>query len=506
MSDKIVVEIAKVRLDGGTQSRAELNASLIAEYQESVENGVWLPPIKLVFDGSNYWCWDGFHRLMANQNAGLTSINAEVEQGTQRDAILRSLGANSDHGLRRTNADKRRAVMLALNDPEWSQWSDREIARRCNVSPMLVGELRSSSTVSSYSERKTGDGRIMNTSNIGKPAPTAQSVKRLTTFTYYPGMKADCRVCEFNGLPHIHDNWTPAREGRSWLCPNGHLIADDLMVIVEDELSNPSCDLSFHAGDWRDGLIADRWYPLNRQLKIIVDEPYLTGNALHRHFPWGMTKKTWQKEYGNAIRQSNEFADFRLIHPRDLENPEHGKPPVPPITVNWWTENGWHYSGARRALCKRCEKQQPGRDPFMFWNATETPGIWQCPICHARRSDAIMIIEPYQIKKAALSEPITPPVPIEEDDQELDIVQGDTFLSEGDDDYDIDAEVTAVDRQLAALGSALTQDQESVITHARSLMLNLVNYYLQLQEDLSLAHDQLKELGVAENDIERATI
>ena len=28
------------------------------------------------------------------------------------------------------NADKRRAVVALLEDPEWSAWSDREIARR----------------------------------------------------------------------------------------------------------------------------------------------------------------------------------------------------------------------------------------------------------------------------------------------------------------------------------------------------------------------------------------
>lgn len=32
----------------------------------------------------------------------------EVLRGTKRDAILYSVGANSTHGLRRTNADKRR--------------------------------------------------------------------------------------------------------------------------------------------------------------------------------------------------------------------------------------------------------------------------------------------------------------------------------------------------------------------------------------------------------------
>jgi hypothetical protein len=40
--------------------------------------------------------------------------------------------------VRRTNEDKRRAVATLLNDPEWSQWSDREIGRRCGVRDRMV--------------------------------------------------------------------------------------------------------------------------------------------------------------------------------------------------------------------------------------------------------------------------------------------------------------------------------------------------------------------------------
>jgi len=34
------------------------------------------------------------------------------------DAVFNSVGANAEHGLRRTNADKRRAVLTLLNDDE----------------------------------------------------------------------------------------------------------------------------------------------------------------------------------------------------------------------------------------------------------------------------------------------------------------------------------------------------------------------------------------------------
>ena len=48
------------------------------------------------------------------------------------------------HGLSRTNADKRHAVMLLLNDEEWVTWSDSEIARKCAVYHSFVGRMRAS--------------------------------------------------------------------------------------------------------------------------------------------------------------------------------------------------------------------------------------------------------------------------------------------------------------------------------------------------------------------------
>ncbi|QXD15805.1 hypothetical protein GQ464_002330 [Rhodocaloribacter litoris] len=92
---------------------------------------------------------------------------------SRRDAILHSVGANAEHGLRRTGADKRRAVMTLLQDEEWRRWSDREIARRCRVSHPFVAKMRADTcNVSSISTERTfkhwrGGVTTMDTSRIG---------------------------------------------------------------------------------------------------------------------------------------------------------------------------------------------------------------------------------------------------------------------------------------------------------------------------------------------------
>jgi hypothetical protein len=136
------INLKTIRIDGGTQSRVALNESTVAEYAEAIAEGVKLPPVTVFFDGSDNWLADGFHRFHAYNRAGKASIHADIREGTVREAILYSFGANCTHGLRRTNADKRKAVSAMLADDEWSAWSDRKIAEACGVSQPFVSGMR----------------------------------------------------------------------------------------------------------------------------------------------------------------------------------------------------------------------------------------------------------------------------------------------------------------------------------------------------------------------------
>lgn len=131
-----------IRIDGGTQARVEINMDAVGDYAEALKAGVELPPVVVFFDGADHWLADGFHRYHAHKQADKASIAADVRNGTVRDAVLFSLGANWTHGLRRTNADKRKAVETMLADAEWVKWSDNKIAQACGVSDKTVAAHR----------------------------------------------------------------------------------------------------------------------------------------------------------------------------------------------------------------------------------------------------------------------------------------------------------------------------------------------------------------------------
>ena len=52
------------------------------------------------------------------------------------------VGANDTHGLRRSQADRRNAVLTLLRDPEWTRLSDRKIAEAARVDHKTVARTR----------------------------------------------------------------------------------------------------------------------------------------------------------------------------------------------------------------------------------------------------------------------------------------------------------------------------------------------------------------------------
>jgi len=164
------VSINKINLKADTQSRVEINKDTVNDFADDIKRGDKFPPIILFKNNKNeLFVGDGWHRINAYIQAGIKEIDADVRKGSQRDAVLYSVGANATHGLRRTNADKRKAVITLLDDPEWCQWSNIQIAKQCGVSDHFVGVIRKESTpIKSKSNiRKGADGRSINTKNIG---------------------------------------------------------------------------------------------------------------------------------------------------------------------------------------------------------------------------------------------------------------------------------------------------------------------------------------------------
>jgi len=214
--------LADLRLDGGTQPRVAMDQTAINDYAEAIRAGAKLPPVTVFDDGQYLWLADGFHRYAAAKLAAQEHVWADIKRGTQRDAVLYAVGTNATHGLRRTSADKRRAIERLLLDPEWRQWSDAEIARRCAVDPKTVAAVRAEVTatmeIPESTHRRGRDGRLINIAAIGGRNGVAQPAGAVTMEIPESDGLHDATPAELSALlDHINETAAIVYTDRAWM-------------------------------------------------------------------------------------------------------------------------------------------------------------------------------------------------------------------------------------------------------------------------------------------------
>jgi len=172
-----IVNLDRIVLDAGTQMREQVNEAVIADYVDALDV---LPPITVMRVGkSRLVLVDGFHRFYAHKRAGRDSIEIEIVEGsTIAEAQFAAARSNARHGLRRSNADKRLAVVAVLGLKP--TMSDREIAAHVCVSHTTVANVRRDLSdevpgrdgVPDDIEAHEVDGDVPDFDPFGDPAPS----------------------------------------------------------------------------------------------------------------------------------------------------------------------------------------------------------------------------------------------------------------------------------------------------------------------------------------------
>lgn len=132
-----------IEATAATQVRIRIDKKIVDQYTEDLQNGAQMPPLDVFREENSERniLADGFHRHRGAVNASWGDIGCIVHPGGMREALMFALGANAEHGFRRSNADKRHAVEMALKDPVMSKLTNKEIADICRVTGRTVRRI-----------------------------------------------------------------------------------------------------------------------------------------------------------------------------------------------------------------------------------------------------------------------------------------------------------------------------------------------------------------------------
>lgn len=115
-----------------TAGESEEHAKLLAESHGE------LPPI--LVHRETMTVIDGAHRLRAAELRGERMIRAQLFDGSEIDAFVLAVEANTTHGLPLSRADRLAAATRIIESRP--QWSDRAVARVAGISARTVGVIR----------------------------------------------------------------------------------------------------------------------------------------------------------------------------------------------------------------------------------------------------------------------------------------------------------------------------------------------------------------------------
>lgn len=142
MKSKLVF-LEEVALEKSPMVRADLRPEVIEEYAAIYRRDKHrLPPIELFLnkDDKHYLVGDGMHRLQAMRSLTFKAAQCNVHEGGFEDALKFALMANEAHGIRRSQADKRRCIEEAIK--QWPKCSNVQIAKLAAVDDHTVKSVR----------------------------------------------------------------------------------------------------------------------------------------------------------------------------------------------------------------------------------------------------------------------------------------------------------------------------------------------------------------------------
>ena len=321
-SRAVRLALSKIRRDGGTQPRAELNEEWAGDIAERMADGAEFLPVTVYQDGTDLWLADGFHRCRGADIAGIEYIAAYVVTGTRQDArdYANSGAPNGRHGLRESKQDRWRRIENMLRDhPDWTLM---QVGEHCEVSHMTVKRVRESifNNVKDTDERtvtRNGTTYTMNTGNIGKreedESALLTSAEQEGPFSFATDSYEELEEAS-SETPEKHVHVSANSGNNEWYTPPQYIeLAREAMGGIDtDPASNEFANQNVKAATYYTAETDGRDKPWKGN--VWLNPPY--AQPLMSEFSEAATSKRLEKEFDQAcilVNNATETAWFQRM-------------------------------------------------------------------------------------------------------------------------------------------------------------------------------------------------
>jgi hypothetical protein len=202
----------------------------VADIAEAIKAHRPIERVRVFYVDGEFVLTEGFHRVAAHKLAGVDKVLAVVIDGTWLDAAVDASQGNKNHlGLKRTQADRRRACQRLIEEVESSGragWTAARYAKTVDVSRDLAREI-----LNAYLDRKLAE-KAKDAEPVGEfKAKDAAGLPTLFTEPHVPEFRIGVNDKKYAVKPRTPE---PAFEADDWgydeppaVDPKARTAADD---------------------------------------------------------------------------------------------------------------------------------------------------------------------------------------------------------------------------------------------------------------------------------------
>lgn len=111
-------------------------------YKSAIESTRTCAPLSVCFDGSDYWLFDGHHRLAAMKSLGFNTCKVTIYKGTRRDAFRRYIKDKLRCQGRSSSGVFSHCLRILDEDPEWSKTDNKTLSTLFGRSPEFFTKIQ----------------------------------------------------------------------------------------------------------------------------------------------------------------------------------------------------------------------------------------------------------------------------------------------------------------------------------------------------------------------------